>query len=262
MPDSRTLWTAVVIICIAVSVFFSVKKRTTFKRLQQLMAAKQWDEFDRLLDGKLTSMLYPRYNRDYLRLNSYLLREDHKRADEMFDLLLGLNLPKMQRVDLVIKAFNYYVGQEDRKKSKELLHEIKGFEGGQAEAVAHECQLMYDTMILKRHNDIPELERMLEEAGDDKVKGCRLEYLLALQYKNKATRPSLPSTWKSRAGTRWPSTRNERLVLDSILRGRGGIGIRRRLKISRRKDCGFESHRPYHMELSSRCPQGMRAHFF
>ena len=148
MPDSRTLWTAVVIICIAVSVFFSVKKRTTFKRLQQLMAAKQWDEFDRLLDGKLTSMLYPRYNRDYLRLNSYLLREDHKRADEMFDLLLGLNLPKMQRVDLVIKAFNYYVGQEDRKKSKELLHEIKGFEGGQAEAVAHECQLMYDTMIL------------------------------------------------------------------------------------------------------------------
>ena len=132
MPDSRTLWTAVVIICIAVSVFFSVKKRTTFKRLQQLMAAKQWDEFDRLLDGKLTSMLYPRYNRDYLRLNSYLLREDHERASEMFDLLLGLNLPKMQRVDLVIKAFNYYVGQEDRKKSKELLHEIKGFEGGQA----------------------------------------------------------------------------------------------------------------------------------
>ena len=159
MPDSRTLWTAVVIICIAVSVFFSVKKRTTFKRLQQLMAAKQWDEFDRLLDGKLTSMLYPRYNRAYLRLNSYLLREDHKRADEMFNLLLGLNLPKMQRVDLVIKAFNYYVGQEDRKKSKELLHEIKGFEGGQAEAVAHECQLMYDTMILhylldpeSRHN--------------------------------------------------------------------------------------------------------------
>ena len=203
MPDSRTLWTAVVIICIAVSVFFSVKKRTTFKRLQQLMAAKQWDEFDRLLDGKLTSMLYPRYNRDYLRLNSYLLREDHERASEMFDLLLGLNLPKMQRVDLVIKAFNYYVGQEDRKKSKELLHEIKGFEGGQAEAVAHECQLMYDTMILKRHNDIPELkspayansatppwvqhavERMLEDVGDDPVKRCRLEYLLALQYQNK-----------------------------------------------------------------------------
>ena len=149
------------------------------------MAAKQWDEFDRLLDGKLTSMLYPRYNRDYLRLNSYLLREDHKRADEMFDLLLGLNLPKMQRVDLVIKAFNYYVGQEDRKKAKELLHEIKGFEGGQAETVAHECQLMYDTMILKRHNDIPELERMLEDVGDDPVKRCRLEYLLALQYQNK-----------------------------------------------------------------------------
>ena len=39
-------------------------------------------------------------------------------------------------------------------------------------------------------------------------------------------------------------------------------GRHRRLKISRRKDCGFESHRPYHMELSSPCPQGMRARFF
>ena len=149
------------------------------------MTGPSREEFDRLLDGKLTSMLYPRYNRDYLRLNSYLLREDHERADEMFDLLLSLNLPKMQRVDLVIKAFNYYLGQENREKSKELLHEIKGFEGGQAEAVAHECQLMYDTMILKCHNDIPELKRMLKEAGDDPVKRCRLEYLLALQYQNK-----------------------------------------------------------------------------
>lgn len=178
------------------------------------MAAKQWAEFDRLLDGKLTSMLYPRYNRDYLRLNSYLLREDHERAGEMFDLLLGLNLPKMQRVDLVIKAFNYYVGQEDRKKSKELLHEIKGFEGGQAEAVAHECQLMYDTMILKRHNDIPELERMLEDVGDDPVKRCRLSTCWPCSTRTRATKPSLPSTWKSQASTRWPSTRNGRLVLD------------------------------------------------
>ena len=44
---------------------------------------------------------------------------------------------------------------------------------------------MYDTMILKRHNDIPELERMLEGVGNDPVKRCRLEYLLALQYQNK-----------------------------------------------------------------------------
>lgn len=118
MPDSRTLWTAVVIICIAVSVFFSVKKRTTFKRLQQLMAAKQWAEFDRLLDGKLTSMLYPRYNRDYLRLNSYLLREDHERAGEMFDLLLGLNLPKMQRVDLVIKPLTTTLARRTAKSPR------------------------------------------------------------------------------------------------------------------------------------------------
>ena len=185
MPDTQALWIAVVVICIAVTLFFSIKKRTTFKRLQQLMAAERWDEFDRLLDGKLTKMLYPRYNRDYLRLNSYLLREDHAHAEELFDLLLGLELPKMQRVDLVIKAFNYYAGRENKAKAKELLTEIKGYEGDRADAVKHECQLMYDTMILKRHNDIAELERMVEEAQGDTLKRGRLEYLLALQYRNK-----------------------------------------------------------------------------
>lgn len=185
MLDTRILWTAVVVICIAVTLFFSIKKRTTFKRLQQLMAAEKWDEFDRLLDSKLTALLYPRYNRDYLRLNSYLLREDHAHAEEMFDLLLGLNLPKMQRVDLVIKAFNYYAGRENKAKSKELLAEIKTYEGDRAETLKHECQLMYDTMILKRHNDIAELERMIDETDGDRLKRGRLEYLLALQHRNK-----------------------------------------------------------------------------
>ena len=32
-------------------------------------------------------------------------------------------------------------------------------------------------------------------------------------------------------------------------RGRGGIGIRRRLKIFRLRPCGFESRRPYHLAL-------------
>ena len=35
-------------------------------------------------------------------------------------------------------------------------------------------------------------------------------------------------------------------LIDWSSRGRGGIGIRRRLKIFGLRDCGFESHRPYH----------------
>ena len=31
--------------------------------------------------------------------------------------------------------------------------------------------------------------------------------------------------------------------------GRGGIGIRRRLKIFGLRDCGFESHRPYQRDI-------------
>lgn len=181
--DTNVLWIAVVVIAIAVSLFFSIKKRTVYKRLQQYMSEERWGDFERLLDGKLTSMLYPRYNREYLRLNSYLLRENYADANKLFDELLQLKLPNMQRVDLVIKAFNYFVGRENRTRSKELLDEIKTYQGERVEPIQAECQLMYDTMILKHSDDIDDITRQIEEA--DAAKRGRLEYLLALQYRNK-----------------------------------------------------------------------------
>lgn len=181
--DTKILWIIVIAIALAISLFFSVKKRTVYKRLQQYMAEERWGDFERLLDSKLTGMLYPRYNRDYMRLNSYLLREDYADANKLFDELLQLQLPNMQRVDLVIKAFNYFVGRENRTRSKELLDEIMTYQGDRVEPVQAECQLMYDTMILKRSDSIDAIKSQIANA--DAAKRGRLEYILALQYRNK-----------------------------------------------------------------------------
>lgn len=181
--DTKVLWIIVIVIALAISLFFTVKKRTVYKRLQQYMAEERWGDFERLLNGKLTSMLYPRYNREYLRLNSYLLRENYADANKLFDELLQLKLPNMQRVDLVIKAFNYFVGRENRTRSKELLDEIMTYQGERVEPIQAECQLMYDTVILKHSDDIADIERQIKDA--DTAKRGRLEYMLALQYRNK-----------------------------------------------------------------------------
>ena len=116
-------------------------------------------------------------------MNSYLLREDYAEANKLFDELLQLKLPNMQRVDLVIKAFNYFVGRENRTRSKELLDEIMTYQGERVEPIKAECQLMYDTMILKRSDSIDALTKQIGEV--DGAKRGRLEYLLALQYRNK-----------------------------------------------------------------------------
>lgn len=181
--DTKTVSIAAIVIMLAISAFFSIKKRTMFKRLQQLMAQERWDEFDRLLNSKLAAFLYPEYNRTYLKLNACLIREDTATARQIFDELLGRKLPKMQRVDLIIKAFNFFVSQNDKKRSKELLAEIESFDDEKIGPVAHECRLMYDTIILKSTANIKELER--EAEGDDMLKRGRMEYLLALQYGNK-----------------------------------------------------------------------------
>lgn len=181
--DTRTVSIAVIVIMLAISAFFSIKKRSMFKRLQTLMAQEKWDEFYTLLDSKFAAFLYPEYNRTYLKLNSYLMREDTANAKKIFDDLLERKLPKMQRIDLVIKAFNFYISQNNGKRSKELLTEIEAHDDEKMKPVAHECRLMYDTVIRKTSANIEELEREIEEA--DTLKRGRLEYLLALQYGNK-----------------------------------------------------------------------------
>lgn len=181
--DTRAISIGAIVIMIAISAFFSIKKRTMFKRLQTLMAQEKWDEFYALLDSKLAAFLYPEYNRTYLKLNSYLMREDTKSAKKIFDDLLERKLPKMQRIDLVIKAFNFYISQNNGKRAKELLAEIEANDDEKMKPVAHECRLMYDTVIGKSSANIEELEREIE--GADTLKRGRLEYLLALQYGNK-----------------------------------------------------------------------------
>ena len=58
----------------------------------------------------------------------YLLKEDYTKANETLEMLLRYPLKHQQRVDLVLWAFNIYVGQ-GKKQAKSMLDEILNWEG-------------------------------------------------------------------------------------------------------------------------------------
>lgn len=184
---------AIMAIC---SIGMSLKKRLLFRRLQGLLTAGDFDAFFELIDKPLTRILYPEYNLSYFKLNAYLLKDDTKAATEMLEDLLNRKLGKKQRRDLVVKAFNIYLGQENRKRTQALLEEIESWDDETMRGIQHECRRTYDIVILGKSNYIDEMEREVPET-QGMMRG-RLEYFLALQYENRGEKDKRDE-WMERA---------------------------------------------------------------
>lgn len=180
--DFRIATIVLGVILIGMISFKAVKKRTTYKKLRNYLAREQYDEFFKLIDAPLTNALYPDYNINYFKLNAYLLKEDYEKANETLELLLRYPLKHQQRVDLVCKAFNIYVGEGKRQQAKEMLDEILNWEGDEYKPYKRDAMLSYDIMILKKSNHIGELEALLDKTSGPQ-RG-RLEYFIAVQYEN------------------------------------------------------------------------------
>lgn len=180
--DFRIATIVLGVILIGMISFKAVKKRTTYKKLRNYLAREQYDEFFKLIDAPLTNALYPDYNINYFKLNAYLLKEDYEKANETLELLLRYPLKHQQRVDLVRKAFNIYVGEGKRQQAKEMLDEILNWEGDEYKPYKRDAMLSYDIMILKKSNHIGELEALLDKTSAPQ-RG-RLEYFIAVQYEN------------------------------------------------------------------------------
>ncbi|MDF9825879.1 hypothetical protein M2475_002260 [Breznakia sp. PF5-3] len=165
------------------SLFTYIFKKLRFKKILTLLQQQQYDEFDKIVDSWSSRYLFPHFNIEYLKLNSYILRGDESKIDKSFDTLFTIKMTMPQKQDVYMKAFNYYVGLENKHKTKELIEVIEGFDN---EEMKKEARTIYDVFILKRSNYIEEMEANLKDQ-DDAEKGIT-EYLLSVQYENKGNR--------------------------------------------------------------------------
>lgn len=178
--DSRILMVIVVIILSVGLVFGNqlIKVRKQNKMITCIQNG-DYDGFFKTADSFIVKFLFPRYNLEYLKLNAYILQGKEESIEAQFDSLLAARKSKAQKEDITMKAFNYYVGVENKEKCTELMEVIKTFTN---ERMVQEATIMYDVFILKQGNHIKEIEEMMEGLGDAE-KGIN-EYLLSVQYAN------------------------------------------------------------------------------
>lgn len=178
--DMKTIGMVMVAVVLVFTVYMEVKKRTTIGKLETYLAKGDFESYIKLVDRPLTSILYPKYNVLFLRLNATMALSDAEQTERTIEQMAKLKMNDEQRLALAVKAFSFYVGVEDKRKAKEALKYIEKHGGKEAARVNRRT---YDIFLKKSSAYISEMEHALEKATpSDEVMLCQL---LAVQYENK-----------------------------------------------------------------------------
>lgn len=178
--DMKTIGMVMVAAVLVFTVYMEVKKRTTIGKLETYLAKGDFESYLKLVDRPLTSILYPKYNVLFLRLNATMALSDAEQTERTIEQMAKLKMNDEQRLALAVKAFNFYVDVEDKRKAKEALKYIEKYGGKEAAGVNRRT---YDIFLKKSSAYISEMEHALEKATpSDEVMLCQL---LAVQYENK-----------------------------------------------------------------------------
>lgn len=178
--DMKTIGMIMVAVVLVFTVYMEVKKRTTIGKLETYLAKGDFESYIKLVDRPLMSILYPKYNVLFLRLNATMALSDAEQTERTIEQMAELKMNDEQRLALAVKAFSFYVDVEDKRKAKEALKYIEKHGGKEAARVNRRT---YDIFLKKSSAYISEMEHALEKATpSDEVMLCQL---LAVQYENK-----------------------------------------------------------------------------
>ena len=176
-------------------------RNKTIKQALQYMQAQDMEMFTKTIDSFGCKILIPPFNREYMRLNAYFLTGDIEKINEQFDMILNMHINKKQRLDVSVKAFYFYVDENNSVKAKAVLDKMKDVSD---ETLYEECKLIFDIVLLKKTNYIDVMEEHVE-ASEENFDCGMFHYLLGLQYSylkdNKKAIAHLRSAKKDMKGT-------------------------------------------------------------
>ena len=120
----------IALIAVAAAYFIveQLMRSTRLNKFALLLRDGRCDEALELLDKPSSKWLYPPFNREYMKLNAYLVKDDVEGASRQFDVLLTMRAAKNQRSEVVVRAFRFYM-EHERYKDAQGGRDNAGTEG-------------------------------------------------------------------------------------------------------------------------------------
>lgn len=170
---------ATILVFLLITVVAKVIREIKLNQMLDLLNAKKYDEFDKLVENKLVKVVFDPFNIDYIKLNSYMLRNDESLIDKGFKRFDKVRLNKRQKDDVEMKAFSYYLSKGNNLKATEYYNRIND---SQTNKMKKEVDRLYSIYIKKESRYLEELLREVEQI-DEKYRSAD-ELLIAAIYSN------------------------------------------------------------------------------
>lgn len=181
MPlDMRTLGVLILAASVFVLTMTEIAKRFYAAKLAALYERGEMGEYLHTLEMPLVRLVFPAWNRAFMRMNALMVEEDRSALDKLIPEMLCMGQSPKQRRELIGRAFNYYVEQGNEVGAKPLLEEIERVEPSE---VSKQARMTYEIYLEKSFAYIDAMETRLSEVSG--VNRGFTELLLAIQYENK-----------------------------------------------------------------------------
>lgn len=144
---------------------FLIKKHTY--KLMNLIT-KDEETFFNQLDSLLSKYLFPVYNREYFRLNYFIVHIQHSKIKEQFVKMESLKMTNNQRLALYQTVFKYYVSVNKKTDAKNLLRKINAFvdENNLDTEIKKQYEMEYKIYLDKDIKAIPYIDAILKDCPD------------------------------------------------------------------------------------------------
>ncbi len=178
--DMRTLGVLILAMSVFVLAMTEIAKRFYATKLAALYERGEMGEYLHTLEMPLVRLVFPAWNRAFMRMNALMVEEDRSALDKLIPEMLCMGQSPKQRRELIGRAFNYYVEQGNEVGAKPLLEEIERVEPSE---VSKQARMTYEIYLEKSFAYIDAMETRLSEVSG--VNRGFTELLLAIQYENK-----------------------------------------------------------------------------
>ena len=182
----------ILIICalIILLVIPQVEKKIVYKKLTSNLGQGNYKQFEKILDGFWCTFSFRPFNREYMRLTSYMMQNDKEKISNQFDKLFNqIKLNNEQEAAVANRAFYFYLETENYSKAHEMLKICQ--EKNETTNDIEIMQIMYSILGEKKSEHIKDIKTQLESlknapnATTNNANIVRIgiyEYLLGLQY--------------------------------------------------------------------------------
>lgn len=171
-------WVIVFAVAIVIFLGISFYKDRMLNKILKSIQTRKFKETFQIIDSSACKYFFPAFNREYMRLNAYYMMGDAKEIKNQLELMLHMRISKKQRANVAIKAFYFYVDEENRVKAKEMLEDIKGLI---SDVMYEQMRLIYEIVLLGKTNYVDLMEEQVKTEKDEFNRGM-YHYFLAIQY--------------------------------------------------------------------------------